>query len=153
MVAKWNNALGGQSLVEVVVAVGIVLILVTGLIVATTFSLRFNQRSKIRTEALSYAEEGLEFVRQLRDADWNTVPSTGIYCFGIGQAGLEGEVPAGGCSVDEATGFTRTIEMSTDDVCEDPLTCKKVTASVSWTENSQMQSVRLSSYLTNWRAR
>lgn len=141
----------GQSLIEVVVAVGIVLVLVTGLVVATTFSLRYNQRSQIRTGALSYAKEGLEYIRQLRDLDWNTLPTTGTYCLEIGETTLEPE-PGGDCPLDSTSGLRRVITVSNDDSCRDPA-CKKITAEVSWPESGQMQSVTLSSYITNWRSR
>lgn len=142
----------GQSLVEVIVAVGIVLIIVTGLVVATTFSLRFNQNSKMRTEALSFAKEGMERMRALRDTGWDTVPSSGAYCLDIGETELTSE-PAGGCALDGETGFRRVIRVSMDESCQDPAVCRKVTIQVSWLEGDSGQDVELSSYITNWRSR
>ena len=142
---RWNV---GQSLLEAVVAVGIVILLITGLIAATTSTLRFGQMSKDRTQALQYAKEGMEIVRIIRDTNWDDIPqTTATYCLAKGARTL------GGCPMDPIDAmFSRTINFSDDGTtCVAP-DCRKVTITVSWMEKEE-RSVTLTSYITNWRMR
>jgi len=140
----------GQSMVEAVVAVGIVILLITGLVAATTSTLRFGQMSKARTQALQYAKEGLEIVRIIRDTSWDDIPQvSATHCLPKGQQVL-GVLP---CPMDIDLMFSRTVVFSEDGTtCVSP-NCRKATVTVSWIESGQTRSVTLSSYITNWRTR
>lgn len=141
----------GQSLVEVLVATGVVLVLVTGLVAATTASLKTNQNAKLRTQALAYAKEGMEILRSLRDENQGMFPTTGSYCLSFTTKTLE-EAPPSDCSFDSTVQMRRTVTFSNDTVCADPVDCRKVTVVVSFMESDQIQSVTLSSYLTTWQS-
>jgi len=67
----------GQSLVEMIVVIGVVVLLTTGIVVGTTTSLSRSETSETRSQALSYAQEGIELARGLRDAGWNTFTALG----------------------------------------------------------------------------
>jgi len=147
-----KRTLHGQSLVEIIVVIGVVILLVTGLVSATTASLQFTQRSKKRAQGLSYAKEGLEIVRSIRDAGWASIPldpPTVQYCLGLGETALE-EMASSGCFIYVEKQFTRTVEFTNDAVCVLP-SCRKVMMIVTWPERDHVQSVTLSTYLTNWR--
>jgi len=139
----------GQSMIEAVVAVGIVILLVTGLLVATTSTLKFGRMSKDRTTALQYAKEGLEIVRVIKDNGWDNIPSdsTATRCL------LEGEqeFTTGSCQISTTSPFSRTIDFTDDGDCTVANDCRKVTVTVSWMD-SVTRTVTLSTYLTNWRS-
>jgi len=144
--------LHGQSMIEAVVAIGVVILLITGLVAATTSSLQSGQMSKDRTQALQYAKEGLEIVRTIKEAKWSDIPLTEkTYCLAKEQQTLGGET-LGSCSINIDSKFTRTVIFSDDvSTCTATGSCRKVTMIVSWTEVSQERSVTLTSYITNWR--
>ena len=63
----------GQSLAEVTIAVSVVILIITGLIVGTTASLKTSQFNRSRSIAVKYAQEAMERARKLPDAGWTTV--------------------------------------------------------------------------------
>ena len=63
---KWVS---GQTLIEVLVALGIISIIVTALAALVVTSMSNAQLSKNQNQALDYAREGMEVVRRLRDED------------------------------------------------------------------------------------
>jgi len=144
----------GQSIVEAVVAVGIAIVLITGLVAATTSTLRVSQMSKDRTQALQYAKEGLEVVRIVKDANWNDIPQTAAtYCLSKGQQNL-GVGASDDCPFDIDNMFSRTILISDEGIsCTAATFCRKVTVTVSFREQDQTRSVILTTYITNWRMR
>lgn len=62
----------GQLLVEISVALAVVLLLVTGLVVATTATMRNARLAKSRSAAVKYAQEGMEVTRLMRNKNWDT---------------------------------------------------------------------------------
>jgi hypothetical protein len=137
--------------VEAVVAVAVVILLVTGLVSATTSALRSNQMSKTRTQALQYAKEGLEIVRIVKDTTWSDIPEgSQTFCLSKNQQTL-GSPVSGDCPMDIDNMFSRSLSFSQDATCTDP-TCRIVISTVSWMENEK-RSVTLTSFITNWRAR
>jgi Tfp pilus assembly protein PilV len=70
MKKKFNE---GQSLLEIVLVIGIASVVLVGLTKATTVSLRNAQFAKNKTLATKYAQETMEKIRAYRDQnDWNT---------------------------------------------------------------------------------
>ncbi|MDD4333099.1 MAG: hypothetical protein PHT51_03225 [Patescibacteria group bacterium] len=148
----------GQSLLEIILAVaifGLVAATITTMVLGGDASL--SQGGK-QTEALAYAQEGIEAVRSIRDRAWNenkyatssVATSSGEWIYnGEGTTQTIGE-------------FARTIAFS--DVCRDisdnitvcpgeyidPHT-KKVTVRVSWvTSAGATNNVEKIAYLSNW---
>lgn len=92
-----------------------------------------------RQRAIQLAEEGVEAVRNIRDADFNSL-SDGSY--GISSSsGTWTLVP----SSDNIDIFNRQISIST--ISSD---IKQISSSVKWESPSISQSVLLTTYLTNW---
>lgn len=136
----------GQTLVEAVVVIGIVALLVTGLISGTTASLKTAQSGRVRSQAVSLAQEGLEYARTIRDQKWNTLLSySGTYCMGNDNV----LVPAGGsCGVNVTVtenSFSRSISFS----WQDPKMV--ITSQVSYIEGQLTKDVTLVTYLTQWK--
>jgi len=61
---------GAQSLVELVIVIGIAVTAMTAILVLFGSSFIISQESSDRTRALNLAREGVEVVRNLRDGNW-----------------------------------------------------------------------------------
>jgi len=141
-----KNLSRGQTLVEAVVVVGIVVLLVTGLIAGTTASLRSAQSGRTRTQAVSLTQEGIEIIRGIRDENWNTFASyTGSYCLGDDRVLT---VNGGICSPNITTpegNVTRHVTFN----WQDPRMV--VTATVTYPEGETTRDVTLTTYFTQWK--
>lgn len=76
------NKLKGQSLIEITVALGIVVVLLSITTIAITQALHNAKESTYRNQADALARQGIEIVRQMRDSeDWATFSNlSGTYC-------------------------------------------------------------------------
>ncbi len=139
----------GQSLVEAIIAISVVTLLVTGLIAGTTASLKSSQRGRSRDQAVKLAEEGLEYARGLRDASWSTLASySGSYCFDSSGAGTLVSTQTEVCSVKKTTEDTVFTRILTFTLTGERMT---VVSNVSFVENTQIQNITLTTYLSNWK--
>ena len=137
----------GQSLVEAVVAVAVVLLLVTGLIVATTASLRNSSLSKYRTQATNHAKEGMEQVRKLRDTSWQDfITKSGKYCLASTnewtQLGTDET-----CPINVGNIFSREVTFTYYPANE----TMNVLITMYWIEGNWEQSINFVSLFTRWR--
>lgn len=142
----------GQALLEAVVAVGLVIILTTGLIAGTSFALRGGQESKTRSVAVKYTQEGLELTRALRDAGWNEfeqvyggpAPSGKTWCL-TGN----GQWVSGSCEQANLIGgiYRRQIALVWDNSNERMDT----TVVVSWSEGGATRQSQLKTFFTKWK--
>lgn len=64
----WNK---GQSLVEVVVAIGAMSVLLVALLSLMSLSLKNSRMAKNRAKAVALAQEGVELMRAFRDYSWS----------------------------------------------------------------------------------
>lgn len=135
----------GQSLVEAIVIIGITVLLSTGVIAATTASLRVAQTGRTRTQAVTYAQEGIELIRKIRDEDWSVFQSyDGLYCLGSNQT----LVSSSGCSTNITTpqgSFTRSVQFT----WQNPRMV--VTVTVSYPDGSGTRDTNLTTYMTEWK--
>lgn len=118
----------GQTLVEVVVALGVAVLVIIALVAATTTSVRNAQFAKNQSLATKYAQEGMEKVRALRDQNPTTFWS---------KTGTETETLGI---------FTRKITYN--EIIDNQK--MEVTVTVSWTEGSVTHKSEQVSYFTNW---
>lgn len=82
---KGKSSVQGQTLLEVVIALGIAVIVVSLITIAVIFALDNATYGKNQNLATQFAQEGMEVVRQLRDSDlasFNTL--SGNYCLAKG---------------------------------------------------------------------
>lgn len=133
----------GQSLVESVVTLGVVILLVTGLVVGTTSSLKYAQNSKARSVATQYAAEGLELARKERDAGWISFARDGSFC-----VGAAGEIPTDPCVPIDGK-YTRMLTYTCDNVL-DPQSVV-VASTVTWIEGGATKTIVVQTTLTNWK--
>jgi len=99
----------GQSLVEVLIALGVATIVVSAMAVAAITSVNNADFSKYQNVATQYAQEGIEVVRQKSQTDWTTFRSTYV-----------GEAP------DHPTGLVWCLDQGTTMLDASPLSgCAK----------------------------
>lgn len=140
------NSQKGQTLVEAVVVIGVVVLLVTGLIAGTTAALRSAQSGRTRTQAVSLAQEGIEIARGARDNNWTTFQAySGLYCLGSDHVLTSS---AGDCSPNITTPesiLTRSAAFN----WQDPKMV--ITVTVTYTEGEEEKDVTLVTYFTQWK--
>ncbi|OGM13703.1 hypothetical protein A3A76_02585 [Candidatus Woesebacteria bacterium RIFCSPLOWO2_01_FULL_39_23] len=148
------SSVRGQSMVEVVFAIGIAAIILTTVVSVSVSSVRNSTFSKLNSQANRYAQDLSEWLRRQRDLDWATFKAkantTGItYCF---KTPNPTAWPASGVcgSSDFMTGtkFIRQAKLSLPST--DPLVLSEVT--VSWTDSQGTHSVVSITKLVDWRA-
>jgi len=136
----------GQSMVEVVVAVGLILVAVAALLSLGVVSLRGASFSVSKIKATRLANEELELVRAYRDTvGWATFVSdlgdcgSGCYINSDLMEVISGKETA-------AESFTRYFYFTTMGGDNK----RRITAVVTWTDQSGEREVTLSSVLTDW---
>ncbi len=142
----------GQALLEAIVAVGLVLVIATGLIAGTTFSLRVGSAGKLRSVASKYTQEGVEAVRILRDQSW--LIFQGTYS-GVPPAGKLWCIPktggwtSGTCVASQLLDgvYNRSARLVWD------ATQERVEATIflTWNENGTMRQSQVITYFTDWK--
>ena len=133
----------GQTLVEIIVVVGVVVILTTGLVIVTTFSLKMGRIGRLKSQAVKYAQEGMEFVRQRRDQSWEDFRTLdGIWCLGDGGGWSQAAI----CLTNVDNFFGRTVEFT----WKEDEQRMDVTVTVDWNEGSDYYETHLDSYFTQW---
>jgi type II secretory pathway pseudopilin PulG len=148
---KPSRRMTGQSLFEIVLALGIILLLVGGLVVAATISVRNTNVSTGQAEATRYAQQAMEWIRNEKDNDWERFRNRAyddpgsLYCLNTlswplrpGRCGSSSFIPN--------TQYQREARL----VRQDPNTVK-VTVSVFWQEAGRRHTTDISSVFTNWK--
>lgn len=151
----------GQSLLEVIVAMSVFALISAALMTLATSGTWGLIQGGDQTEAEALAQEGIEAVRAIRDAAWNTNTYTQS---AVATSG--GQWVFSGQGTTETIGkFTRTITFA--DVCRDgtnaivacpgsstDVQSKQATVTVTWSPRTGVtNTVRRVTYLTNWDSR
>ncbi len=138
--AMAGNLSKGFSLVEVILASAVFVLLVAALAGAYLYGEEAAMLAGNRTRAVLLAEEGIEAVRNIRDAGFSNL-ADGVY--GLSAAGNQWNLSG---SSDTSDIFTRQMIISSVDSKR-----KSVTANVAWQQNAQRAgSVALATYFTDW---
>lgn len=142
----------GQTLLEVLVALGVGIFILTAMTSAILGSLANAQFSKNQNLATLYAQQGMEIVRDIRNTDWsnfyNTYTSASPTTFCLPKGGTSPN--SGSClPADYIDGFfKREIKFARDAL--DPINKIQVTATVSFTDSKGEHKSELVSVFTNW---
>lgn len=134
--------LRGFSLVEVLLAVSVFALFVTGLIGGLIYGIQSTALGGQRARAVFLAEEGLEASRNIRDANFSNLAD------GTSGLAISGNQWIFSGSSDTTDGFyTRQITISTAGTNR-----KQIISTVTWQQSSQRTgSITLTTYLTNWK--
>lgn len=152
-----NTTISGQSLFEVIIAIGITAIVLVGAISLSTASVRNSGFARNDSVATKYAQQGSEWLREQRDADWTIfIGNTGNTCLGTLSWGA-------GCAIPGTT-FNRNISFrcyrfdpGPPPTTTGPMGCggagvnqAESTVSVSWTDSQGTHKVDSVTTLTRW---
>lgn len=131
MINKKNIIERGQSLFEVVVAVSISALMVTGIVILASNSIQNSSYSRDKTIASTYAQQATEWLRKERDQNYEVFASKALY-----ERGLGGDIYyclndlswpnfSGWCSdgsfVEGSSTFTRVIKFPSCNPCDPDL--------------------------------
>jgi type II secretory pathway pseudopilin PulG len=137
----------GQSLIEAIVAVGMVSLLMVSLLALVSLSLKNARVAKARTTAVSLAQEGIELMRAYRDYNWNTFFSKADNNYDLPLNWVVTDALSDPCPNQPAVNqiFWRCVRLTAIDADE-------VTAeiSVSWNEGGQELSTVQTTQLSLW---
>jgi hypothetical protein len=146
---SFNTA--GQSLFEIVVALGVIALVVVALVLMSSVTIRNNNFARDKTLATRYSEEGIEWLRGERDAGFTVFAahsSTGgsVYCLqsldftNVGACGA-GEEIAGTSFKRELT--LTTITVGTNSVIE-------AIVNAYWTDHQGTHNVKSATNFSDW---
>jgi type II secretory pathway pseudopilin PulG len=142
----------GQSLFEVVVAVGVFALVIAAIVGLSTSSIRNTTFSRNNALATRYSQEAVEWLRTERDTDWVAFHdriAASPYCL----SDLSW-VNTGGCdSLNELDAVAYTIFFREVDLSEDTPTSITATVTTSWTDSQGTHQVETSTVFTDWRVR
>ncbi len=133
----------GQSILEIIIAMGIMIIIVGSTVSALVGSFSVTRLGEEETKATLIASEGLSAVESIRNRSWGSLPD--------GNWGLENQSGiwqlSGTSDTDPTAKYTRVINIATIDNDR-----KNITSTVSWNFTPARQNqIVLTSSLTNWR--
>lgn len=162
----------GQTIIEVVVALGAAVIILTAMILVILTSLGNSEQGTSESLATYYAEQGMELMRQMKENNW-TIFSTlnGNYCMAESCTTLTNQAGSCGpkspsCAVNVANKYIREVLISRYDAsCRPPNSDSntayfKVATIVYWTDskctdatNPYCHTVKLESCLSQYGVR
>lgn len=154
---RMGKNIGGQSVVEIVVALAIFLIIAGSSMVTILGALSISKLGEEEAQATMVAVEGLEAVASIKNQSWEIL-SEGTY----GLTNTNGYWEFNGESdVDVSNKFTRSITISSvqrdgnGDIVGEGGTVDAdtyaVTSTVNWDFSvSRQKEIEISTYLTNW---
>lgn len=142
MPKEWlTTKIRGFSLIEALLAATVFGMVATAVIGGIVYGRAATAQSGDRARAVMLAEEGIEAMRNIRDAGFsNLVDGT----YGLAQSGNQW-VTSGSSDVNGI--YTRQVTVATVDSVR-----KNITTTVSWANGSVSRQTQVASRLANWRA-
>jgi type II secretory pathway pseudopilin PulG len=137
----------GQSLLEVVVAVGISALILVAVASLAAGSVRTSSYNRNNAQATKYAQEALEWLRTQRDEDWDTFASYSSTS-GVTTNLCTSPISAWGGTCPIANIFFRSTTLTMDASNSDII---DAVVSVTWTDSQGVHEVRSATKFTNWR--
>jgi len=132
----------GQSLIEVLAALGVVVLVILALVTVTTISIRNATFAKNQSLATSYAQEAIEKIREYRDQNsWGDFVANcnNKTAMGLPDPSSPFVLPDPTCNIPE----TANPCVETDKRCE-------IKVTVSWDDAKGTHRVVLTTYLAEW---
>lgn len=123
-----KNKNSGQTIIEATIALASILLVLTAISIAIAISLSNSQFIKSQSLAAKYAQEGMEYIRFLRNTNPTTFESReGIYCMNE-----DNVFTAGSCQAVNVAGTFKRESEFTQDSSPDCNGGAKVTVTVYW---------------------
>lgn len=135
--SPWGEA--GQTLIEILLAFGVSIMVLSAIVVGVTTSLSNTQYTKNQGLANSYAKEGMAVVRQIRDSSWTKFleyETYDTYCILQNFTALTDPPLASNCGQNVGI-FMREVEFehNSGECSNGSVNGSKVTVKVSWSDN------------------
>lgn len=152
-----QNSTRGQTLFELVIALGVGTLIVTSIVALVTASLRNSNFAKNKTEANKYTQEALEWLRSEKERDWagfwarSANPS--FWCLVTPSwPGSQGQ--CSGSQYITGTSFIRQVNLDQDQIDTDGNGTKDTdivitTVTVSWDEGGRTHKSEATTQLGN----
>lgn len=150
------KAQAGQTLLELVMAIGVGVVVVTAIVSITTLSLKNSGFAKTNAQATRHSQEAIEWLRAERDKSWPTVfAKSGVtaqyYCL----TNLAWPAAPGTCTATQyitGTTFKREISLINRDLepSIDGNETIQAEVTVTWNDSSGDHQSKLTTQLTNW---
>lgn len=141
-----NRSITGQTLFELVIAIGVVVLVLAGIVHVVTTSIKNSTFAKNQSEATRYAKEAQEWLRQERDKNWNTFSGKiGTWCLdtlswpGASLACSQSQLIPG--TIFKRQGVITTVDSNT----------VGARVEVLWNDPSGPHKVSIDTRLSNWR--
>jgi Tfp pilus assembly protein PilV len=103
----------GQSLIEVMVALGVAVIIITAIVMSVILAVFNTQVAKTQNLATFYARQAMEILKQQSSSDWaNFKNLSGPYCLAKGSTSLDpakDKKTSGHCLEDSSNRFRREV--------------------------------------------
>jgi len=137
--AKLNK---GQSLYEVVFAIAIATLVMTGVVVLSTSAVRNSTFSKNKAEATKYTQEASEWLRGQKDANWDNLAGN------LGANKCLGSLNwSAACSISPDSIYSRSVSLF-----ETPSGDIEAQIMVTWSDGLGEHQVKTVVTYTNWRS-
>lgn len=143
----------GQSMLEIVIATGFIILVIVALVSAVTVSVRNATFSKNKSVATKYVNEGIEATRSIRDKDWSNLLSKSAPAplgqnNGLSFNGSEW-VFLGPSDTPTGTNFTRIVNLTNMDTTNNDEV--KAIVTVTWNEGFGLATSRAQTTFTKWK--
>ncbi len=143
----------GQSLIEVVVALGVAVAVLVAITSTVLTSLYNSQFSKNQNLATLYGQQGMEIVRDLKNRSWtdfyNHTAQQGATTYCLPQSGVLNQNP-GSCQQNELLNGLFRREIVFIRMTDNPSGKVQVTTTVSFTDSKGEHKSELISIFTSW---
>ena len=148
----------GQSLVELLMAIGLAAILMPAFLVGFSATRGGRAQQDQRIQAISYMRQTEEAIRIIRDNGWNTLTPSGNGIYHPVQSGSTWVLQSGTESPISGTTLTRSVDV--EDALRDPVThqislsgtddpsTKAITVTISWQQPIANSSITQVMYVT-----
>jgi len=140
----------GQSLVEVVVAIGVMSLLLMALLALVSLSVKNSRVARDRSKAVALAQQGVELMRTYRDYSYTLLAAAAgeTYVLAANWAVEDGLVTAG-CDetsfMDETDYFSRCVRV----IMVEPSQVE-VAVTVYWQEGNKLNATEQTTRLSSW---
>ncbi|MFC1627386.1 hypothetical protein ACFL18_02440 [Patescibacteria group bacterium] len=139
----------GQSLVEVLVAVGAMSLLMVALLSLVALSMRNSRLAKDRTQAVALAQEGVELIRAYRDYSWTEIAAvSGVSNYDLPKNWIVEDGLSAACDLDNFTIYSfyrRCVQITPEDA-----TTLEIVVTVDWQEGSREHQATQTTKLSLW---
>lgn len=152
------NRKNGQSIIELIIGLGIVIILAMSLVGTNLLTQKTSRSAQNEVQATKLAQQGTEEIRIMRDQnEYTSIPTNPTGCYKITKGNIQTPATWSLTTTDCITGgeliqssssetaFTRVVKSADSGVNR-----KIITVTVSWDESGNKRSVVNETFLTSW---